>query len=135
MIQLLGYTVPKIEFRNNINKDTQLQLKNNYNHSIDYIQDHKICLTTTHLKITAKDNEPFNINIEFVGQFAYENEDSKETIHSETFAAVFPFLRQIVANLTSTAGTSTLIIPQIKLLPENVHITQTDDEEEKSLLN
>ncbi|MBQ9932661.1 MAG: protein-export chaperone SecB [Ruminiclostridium sp.] len=61
---------------------------------------------------------PFELRVAIVGHFTYvdENEDSPpdyktEILKKNTLSILFPFLRQIVATLTSTANVPTLMLP------------------------
>lgn len=61
---------------------------------------------------------PFHLRVIIVGHFTYcdhgekVNSDIKNQIlHKNTVSILFPFLRQIVASLTSNANVATLMLP------------------------
>ncbi len=63
---------------------------------------------------------PFSMDVTMTGFFEIkmdtENEILKQTLlHENTVAIMFPFLRAIIASLTSTANINPLILPVINL--------------------
>lgn len=63
---------------------------------------------------------PFNISITMTGDFSINMDEENESLrqallHENAVAIMFPFLRSILASLTTTANVSPLILPIINL--------------------
>lgn len=81
------------------------------------------------------DLQPFEIKIEAVAEFAYGDEDAKPDIHTSSFDQFFPFVREIIHNVTGYTGMSGLLIPIIRLNKDTVKVGGPNDDKETSPLN
>jgi len=82
------------------------------------------------LKASDENPLPFNMEVLMTGKFTIsiesESEGLKETLLNEnTVAIMFPFLRAIIASLTTTANIPSLVLPVINL----VNVFKNDDTE------
>ena len=66
-----------------------------------------------------------------VAQFSYDDDDEKADIHTESFAQIFPFLRQIICNITVSGGMPPLMIPIIRLDRDAVSVNDNTDDESR----
>ena len=72
------------------------------------------------LNATDENPLPFNMEVAMTGGFTIvmdsENDELKETLlHENTVAIMFPFLRTLIATLTTAANIQPLILPIISL--------------------
>ncbi len=120
MVQLKGYKVNSIEFENKVKPGTQLQLNNQVKYNVNYISDGKTCVGIVNFRVSDSNMNPFEIKVELVAEFTYDDTDDKADIHVDSFDQIFPFLRQIINNITSMSGMPGLMIPIMKLKKESV---------------
>lgn len=115
MVELKGYKVNKLEIENKAKPGTQLKLQNQVKYNVNYMDDVKKCLGMLEFRITDSEMNPFEVKLEMVAEFSYEEGDEKPDIHTASFDQMFPFVRMIVNNLTSLTGMPGLMIPIMKL--------------------
>lgn len=139
MVELKGYKVNKLEIENKAQAGTQLKLQNQLKYNVNYMDGNKQCIGMLDLRITDADMKPFEIKIEMVAQFTYDDDDQKAGIHTASFDQLFPFVRQIVCTAASFTGMPGLLIPIMKLNKDSVRVASpqnnSDDDNESSPLN
>lgn len=134
MVELKGYKVNKAEIESKVKPGTQLKLQNQVKYNVNYIDSENKCIGILDFRITDADMNPFEVKIEMVAEFSFGAEDEKPDIHTTSFDQLFPFLRMIIANLTSLTGMPALMIPIMKLNKDTVSVNKPDDKE-TSVLN
>lgn len=134
MVQLKGYKVNKLEVENRVKAGTQLKLQNQVKYNVNYMDDVKKCVGIVEFRLTDADLNPFELRLEMAAEFAYEDEDEKPDIHTESFEQLFPFVRMVVNNVASFTGMPGLMIPMMRLNKNTVTIGKPQ-EKEKSPLN
>lgn len=122
MVELKGYKVNKLEIENKAKPGTQLKLQNQVKYNVNYMDDVKKCLGMLEFRITDSEMNPFEVKLEMVAEFSYEEGDEKPDIHTASFDQMFPFVRMIVNNLTSLTGMPGLMIPIMKLNKNTVTV-------------
>ncbi len=122
MIELKGYKVNRLEIENKAKPGTQLKLQNQLKYNVNYMDDRKTCIGIMELRILDADLNPFEIKIEAVAEFTYDESDEKTDIHTQSFDQFFPFIRQIVNTASSFTGMPGLIIPIMRLNKDTVHV-------------
>jgi preprotein translocase subunit SecB len=135
MVELKGYKINSISFENKVKNGTQLKLQNQVKYNVNYIDPENKCVGILDFRVSDADMNPFEIRIEMVAEFTYENVDEKPDIHTGSFDQLFPFLRQAINNLTSMSGMPGLLIPIMKLNRDSVSVGKPKEEEENSPLN
>lgn len=120
MVQLKGYKVNSIAFENKVKNGTQLQLNNQVKYNVNYLNDGKTCVGIVNFRVSDSNMNPFEIKIELVAEFNYDELDERADIHVDSFDQIFPFLRQIINNITSMSGMPGLMIPIMKLNRDSV---------------
>lgn len=135
MVELKGYKINNLTFDNKVQNGAQLRLQNQVKYNVNYIESENKCMSILNFRVSDADLQPFEIRIEMVAQFTYDNGDAKEDIHVESFAQLFPFLRQAINTLTSMSGMPGLLIPIMKLDRDSVSLGKPKEEEESSPLN
>ena len=99
---------------------------------MNYMDAENKCVGFLELRISDADQNPFEIRIEAVAEFTYDDTDQKPDIHVNSFDQFFPFIRQIVSTSASFTGMPGLLIPIIKLNRETVKIASPNNNEPES---
>ena len=100
MVELRAFKVNKLEVENTVAPGTQLKLQNQVKYNVNYMDGDKKCIGILELRVADADLQPFEIKIEAVAEFAYGDEDAKPDIHTSSFDQLFPFVREIIHNVT-----------------------------------
>lgn len=135
MVELKGYKINSISFENKVQNGTQLKLQNKFKYNVNYMDADNKCVGILEFRVIDSEMNPFEIKIEMIAEFSYEPDDDKADIHVESFAQMFPFLRQIINNITTMSGMPGLLIPLMKLNKESVKVASPKNDEEESPLN
>lgn len=122
MVQLKGYKINSINFENKVKPGIQLQLNNQVKYNVNYLSDGKTCVGIVNFKVSDSNMNPFEIKVELVAEFNFDSADDRADIHVNSFDQIFPFLRQIINNITSMSGMPGLMIPIMKLKKESVEM-------------
>lgn len=133
MVELKGYKVNSINFENKVKNGTQLKLQNQVKYNVNYMDDDNRCVGIVEFRIADADMNPFEIRVEMVAEFAYEDGDEKPDIHTGSFDQIFPFLRQVINNITSMSGMPGLMIPIMKLNRDTVSVGKPEEPDESPL--
>lgn len=136
MVELKGYKIKSISFENDVQNGTQLKLQNKFKYNVNYIGSENKCIGILDFKVLDSQLNPFEIKIEMIAEFTYDDGDDKADIHISSFDQMFPFLRQTICNITSTSGMPGLMIPIVKLRKDSVSVKNNNvSEDEESPLN
>lgn len=136
MVELKGYKINSIEFDNKVANGTELKLQNQVKYNVNYIDADKRCVGILNFKVADAEMNPFEIKIEMVAEFSYEEGDERPDIHTASFDQIFPFLRQAINGLTSMAGMPPLMIPIMKLKRESVEMNSREQKkDDEGMLN
>ena len=118
-LQLLKYTVNEISFSLNENYDfskkQSIKLNQNFTRSIKKINE-DVCDVSLMFVISDSDDSPtpFTMKVTITGTFKlkdWENKDNIDFIKTNAVAIVYPFLRSLVATITSNANIPSYILP------------------------
>ena len=132
MIELKGYKINSVSFENKVKNGTQLKLQNQVKYNVNYIESENKCVGILDFRVSDADMNPFEIRIEMVAEFTYQNGDEKPDIHTGSFDQLFPFLRQIINSITTMSGMPGLLIPIMKLNRDSVSVGKPKEEDEES---
>jgi len=135
MVELKGYKVNSISFENKVQNGTQLKLQNQVKYNVNYIDAENRCIGILDFRVTDAEMNPFEIRVEMLAEFNYQEGDEKPEIHTGTFDQLFPFLRQIINNITSMSGMPGLLIPIMHLDKNSVSVGKPAEGEDESPLN
>lgn len=69
---------------------------------------------------------PFEVQIDMVAEFTYNEGDDKADIHTQSFDQIYPFLRQIVSQMAGHCGVPGLMIPIMRLNKDTVTVGGPD---------
>lgn len=118
-----NYTVTKIAFSNRIDKvnEENFELKPLFRRRIAKISDteYNVGLDFT-IGNEADEMTPFSIEVSMIGHFELNSEELSEELKNDLLnknavAILFPFLRSIIASITTSANIPPLILPVINL--------------------
>ena len=136
MVELKAYKVNSISFENKVKNGTQLKLSNQVKYNVNYMDADNRCVGILDFRVSDAQMNPFEIRIEMAAEFTYQEGDEKPDIHTGSFDQLFPFLRQIINNITSMSGMPGLLIPIMKLERNSVVTGKPKEEDgENSPLN
>jgi preprotein translocase subunit SecB len=135
MVELKGYKVNSISFENKVQNGTQLKLQNQVKYNVNYMEAENKCLGILEFRVSDSELNPFEIKLEMVAEFAYQDGDDKADIHVNSFDQLFPFLRQVINNVTAMSGMPGLMIPIMKLNRDSVSVGKPKTDSEDSPLN
>ncbi|MBR4241166.1 MAG: protein-export chaperone SecB [Eubacterium sp.] len=135
MVELKAYKINSLNFNNKVQNGTQLKLQNQVKYNVNYIESENRCVGILDFRVSDADMNPFEIRIEMAAQFTYQEGDEKPDIHTDSFDQLFPFLRQVINNLTTMSGMPGLMIPMMKLDRNSVVTGKPKEDGENSPLN
>lgn len=133
MVQMRGYKVNKMRIENTVQNGTELKLQNQVKYNVNYMDEVKKCVGILSFRITDADMNPFEVKIDMVAEFTYDEGDEKADIHTESFDQLFPFVRQIVNQLAGHCGIGGLMIPPMHLNKNSVTVGGPDAAESSPL--
>lgn len=133
MVELKGYKVNKLEMENTVKPGTQLKLQNQVKYNVNYMDSVHKCVGLLSFRITDADMNPFEIKLEMVAEFSFDEADEKPDIHTASFDQLFPFVRMLVNQVTGISGMPGLMIPMMKLNKNTVNIGRPEDNEASPL--
>ena len=129
MVELKGYKLNTISFENKAENGAQLQLQNKIQYNVNYIDSENRCISVLNFRVVDSNLNPFEIKLEMVAEFLYEDGDDKRDIHADSFDQIFPFVRQIINSITAMSGIPAPMIPIVKLDRESVAVNTPQSEE------
>ena len=122
-LHFMGYEVNTLQFK--LNKDSkdvaEFQIAPSFSKEVTDNGDETYDVRLTVAIETTKEKPMlFDLLVDITGHFALANDAGDEKfrnhlINQNTVAILFPFLRTIVASLTTTANVSALMLPIINL--------------------
>lgn len=120
-VNLKLYKASQINFVNNLENGTKIELGNKYSYNVSYAPN-KTCKGEFTLEVfDKKDPEKFGIKIVIVGIFEFKDGLEKEKVHVLTFKELFPYARALVTTVTSNAGIPPIIVPGIDIESQSIY--------------
>lgn len=135
MVELKGFKVNTLEFENRVENGVELHLQNQVKYNVNYMDAEKRCVGILNFKVSDSQMQPFEIKIEMVAEFTFDESDEKPDVHTTSFDQLFPFLRQIISNTTTMAGMPGLMIPLMKLDKSTVAVGAPKTNDDEGILN
>ena len=122
-LQLLKYTVNKIEFNLNENykiiQGTSIELNQNLERIISKIDENTLQVTLKYDIYNLENKQvPFTMSIIISSVFSLQNweqESNKEIATVNTVAILFPFMRSLIATITANANVPPYILPVLNV--------------------
>ncbi|MEE3362383.1 MAG: protein-export chaperone SecB [Anaerovoracaceae bacterium] len=123
MLSFQGYQIVNIEFVNNEDENTEVELGINNDHTVSYNHDDQVCISTDTVTIEdQKAPEKFRLAVTIHGEFSFEQGDDQREMHVQTYNEIFPFIRQSIASIMMTCGMPPFYIQPVQMTAENVKI-------------
>lgn len=123
ILKFQKYYVNKIEFNRNseFSPVKSMKLDFSIDRKITHEDGNKTALVTLRVKIfedAMKNNYPFSMSVELVGEFAFENADNinLKLLEQNAIAILFPYVRAIISTYTAAANVQPLILPTINVV-------------------
>lgn len=116
----------EIQMKINIKERPQIEVETNYSFSVEYGQDNSSCIAHLRQNVRSKeDSSIFSIVVECSGNFSCEgitDDDDKKIAHIQSYILLFPYVQDMIATLTASAGLAPMMIKMDKMEPENVEV-------------
>ena len=121
-INLQGYKVDKIEFVSLLENGTKVKLGNSYSYNVRYSKENNYARGEFDIEVYDQ-NQPdkFKVHVVMVGMFRYNTEVTKEVVHTETFKALFPYVKCFITTLTANCGIPPIMIPEIDIDNQQIY--------------
>ena len=120
-VNLKSYRCTQLQFNNNLAPNKKIELTNKYSYNCGYAKGN-ICRGEFKVEVSDKeDPKNFGITVVMVGVFECEEGLAKEKLHVESFRELFPFVRALVATMTTNAGMPPVIIPAIDIEKQEIY--------------
>lgn len=123
-MQFNGYEVNKIHFdlSQYYESNKEFQISPTFGMRLNDLGEDKYKVQLSFLIKASEENPlPFNLEVVMTGNFAIcmesEEDELKQTLlHENTVAIMFPFLRSIIASITTISNIPPLVLPVINLV-------------------
>lgn len=120
-VNLKSYRCTQLQFTNNLAPNKKIELANKYSYNCGYTKGN-ICRGEFKVEVSDKeDPNNFGITVVMVGIFEIAEDLPKEKLHVESFRELFPFVRALVATVTTNAGMPPVIIPAIDIEKQEIY--------------
>lgn len=114
MLKFLGYRVSSIKFSiNNVDTNATFQLSPSIKFEFGLKGTRCSLITTVVLKQTEDNRTPFDLEVSIVGQFNITSlaENSIPEISKAACSILYPYVRAVVSNITTTANMPPYYLP------------------------
>lgn len=117
-LKFLNYIVNSVSYRTNDKPNENGSWKLNFdikNTTKISKEKDKMTITLAVSVFKGVEDAPFYIDVEITGYFELEGEDDISKYEANAIAIMYPYLRAIVSNYTSSANVSPVILPAINV--------------------
>ena len=104
MVQIQGYKVNKLHMENTVANGTELQLQNQVKYNVNYMDDVHKCVGILSFRITDGNMNPFEVQIDMVAEFTYDEGDDKADITPSLLTRSIPSCARSSAKWPATAA-------------------------------
>jgi preprotein translocase subunit SecB len=120
-IDLKGFKVNDIDFKNHFDGGTrQIQLQHKVSYNVAYNNTNN-CKGTIEVTVSDRDNpDDFTITVSLTGLFTVTENLDKKQVHLETYKELLTIARSVVIAVTGNSGIPPIIVPDIKIDPNQV---------------
>ena len=111
----------EMSFANRLPIGKNIKLETKYSYNVKYSKE---CTCRSELSVSVCDKEAqdnFNVKLVMVGIFSYKEGSDKDMLHIDTYKALFPFARSMVATITVNAGIPPIILPDVDMEGQNIY--------------
>ena len=130
IVNLQGYKVDRIDFISTMENGSKITLGNKFSYNVQYAKDRNIARGEFDLAVFDKDHpEKFGIHVVVVGIFAFDPNEKKEAVHTESFKTIFPYTKALITTITANCGIKPILIPNIDIDNQEIYrIDNTDND-------
>lgn len=117
-LKFLNYIVNSVSYKTNDKPNENGSWKLNFdikNTTKISKEKDKMTITLAVSVFKGVEDAPFYIDVEITGYFELEGEDDISKYEANAIAIMYPYLRAIVSNYTSSANVSPVILPAINV--------------------
>ena len=122
--ELKAYTFSDIDFTNRLDPNVQIKIGNKFSYNVKYPSDksNNICRGELEVEVgdTSKDSK-LNLKVTLVGILAYNPDEKRELIHTESFKLLYPLARAMVTTVTANAGIKPILLPNINIDDQDIY--------------
>lgn len=122
--ELKAYTFSDINFTNRLDPNVQIKIGNKFSYNVKYPSDNSnnICRGELEVEVgdTSKDSK-LNLKVTLVGILAYNPDEKRELIHTESFKILYPLARAMVTTITANAGIKPILLPNINIDDQDIY--------------
>ena len=121
-VNLQGYKVDMIDFVNKKENGAKISLGNQFSYNVQYAKDRDVAKAEFDFEVHDKETpDSFKIHVVVVGIFAYNPDVKKEKIHTDTFKALFPYVKALITTITANCGIQPIMIPEIDIDNQQIY--------------
>lgn len=117
-LKFMNYIVNSVNYKTNdkLNENGPWKLNFDITNTTKINEEkNKMAITLAISVFKGIENAPFYIDVEITGYFELEGEDDILKYEANAIAIMYPYLRSIVSNYTSSANVSPVILPAINV--------------------
>ncbi len=122
--ELKAYTYSDIQFVNRLDPNVQIKIGNKFSYNVKYPSDNSnnICRGELEVEVgdTGKDSK-LNLKVTLVGILAYNPDEKRELIHTESFKILYPMANAMVTTITANAGIKPIMLPNIDIDDQDIY--------------
>ena len=123
-IKLKQQAYKEIAMKIDLKENEELELESKFSFNVNYNEDNSMCAACLRQEITQKDNtEKFNILVESLGSFecdGIKTDEDKKAAHIQAYTLLFPYVQNMIAQLTVAAGLPPLMVEMEQLKTDKV---------------
>ncbi|MBQ6266585.1 MAG: protein-export chaperone SecB [Clostridia bacterium] len=111
----------EINFVNKLENGTRVEFERKYGYNVKYAPN-GTCIGEFTVETYDKEHpDKFAIKAVMQGIFAYDSSAQKELIHVASFKELFPYMRAMVATVSTAAGVPPIHIPNFDIESQNIY--------------
>lgn len=121
-VKMQGYKVDYINFISTLENGTKIKLGQKYQYNVQYSKDNSMCRGQFEIEVfDTEHQDKFNIKAVVVGFFHFDCDERRETIHADSFKALFPYVKALITTITANCGIKPIIIPEIDIDNQEIY--------------
>lgn len=111
----------EISFVNQLENGARVEFERKYGYNVKYATN-GTCIGEMTVETYDKAHpEKFHIKAVMQGIFAFDAQTEKERIHVATFKELFPYMRALIATVSTAAGVPPIHIPYFDIESQNIY--------------
>ncbi len=122
--ELKAYTYSDIQFTNRLDPNVQIKIGNKFSYNVKYPSDNSNNICRGELEVEVGDtgnDSKLNLKVTLVGILAYNPNEKRELIHTESFKILYPMASAMVTTITANAGIKPIMLPNIDIDDQDIY--------------